>query len=365
MRTPALLLILAVLPACSAPQTATWPTGWSYGWEGFNHRLSYAGYALTDTEASVAIVGGTSTTGIRPPLDDSCDPDTCKEYRAVDHANVQVDWARVTTRKATFGRATAQLVADAAGDSQTLTVPFDRHARGQVTAWITGFTIDTDHALSGGPACYDPASGWNPTHMAIQLDNAALASDGQSATVDVSAIFEAGKTLEDARQCIDAVNDQALVPISVDVLVVAGNFEVATYPVSDSMSYTYGCTGIPCTEPDPQPDPDLSQRPLVLDPAGAAAGWSAFDFRFHVDDPDDRGAYLRTFQVGFDASAGWASGHATNYSRVTQLSGFDYAFTGQIDAVDLGVDVEYGSVSDRIDVKLDDAGHPVFSTLPL
>lgn len=367
MRPLACLLLLALLPGCNKPIQATWPIGWSFGWASFNHRVSYIGYALSETAASTSIVGGTSTTNIDPPLPDGCDANTCQELPFTDKANVEVDWARVVSRKAAFGRATGQVVADAAGETQTVTVPLDRSARsGTVTAWITGFTVDTDHALSGGSACYDPASGWLPRHLAIGLANPTLSSDRQSATVDVSATFEAGYTLEDNRQCIDAVVPEALVPVSVDVLVVAGPFDPQRIQVADSMSYTYGnCTGAPCMDPDPQPDPDLSTRPLQIDPPGAAAGWTSFDFEFMTSFANDRGAYLRTWQVAFDPDAGWASGHATNYSPPTQLSGFDYNFTGEIDSVLLDSDVQRGSVSQQIPVKLDDNGRPVFSTLPL
>jgi hypothetical protein len=104
---------------------------------------------------------------------------------------------------------------------------------------------------------------------------------------------------------------------------------------------------------------------LDLDLESAAAGWSAFDFRFHPNDAEDRGAYLRTLSFAIDASAGEAAGTATNYSPVSQLSGFEYAFTGTIRSVALEEAPERGRVQEEIPAEVDAEGDPSPQRLPL
>jgi hypothetical protein len=94
-------------------------------------------------------------------------------------------------------------------------------------------------------------------------------------------------------------------------------------------------------------------------------GWSQFDFRFHVDDPDDRGAYLRTVSVDADLATTTASGHATNYSPGSQLSGFDYAFSGTVRGMEVDGEVERGLVVETVPVDLREDGTPEIHQLPL
>ncbi len=367
MRWILLCSSIVLAAGCSAPAEATWPTGFGYGWSGFNHRLSFAHFGLDGDEAVVGVVGGTSTTGVEPVLPDGCDADTCDEFPVRDQAEVHVAWARVASKRVGFGRGVAAIVADADGETTRLVVPLERRARGEASAWITGLTVDTDHAPEGGEACYDPALGWHVRRLGVALEDVTLAADGRSVEVSVRASFEAGNSLESERECVDAIVPEARVPIAVEVLVIAGDLARHEDEVAHGASYASGCEGSTgfCLNPDPQPDPDLADRPL--DPAlrGLAAGWSAFAFTFHDDDPDGRGAYLRTLSLGLDTEAGWASGHATNYSPFTQLSGFDYAFAGTVVGVALDDAPRTGEARDTIPAELDAQGRPTLFRLPL
>jgi len=340
--------------------------GFGFGWELFNHRVSYLAFEVTEDVARVSVVGGTSTTGIDPVLPEECDPDTCGELPFTDRAGVRVRWGRTSTRGVQFARGTASVIATAEGATAPLEIPLDHKGRGEAIAVVAGFTLDTDHPLSGGDACYDPAYGWHPRRIAVELGEPELSDDRRSVSVDVTGWFVAGYSLEDERQCVDEVAEQARVPIDVAVLAVVGDRPVGTADVAHEESYTYGCTSFPCLSPDPQPDPDLSARPLDLsDLEEPAVGWSKFDFRFHVDDPDDRGAYLRTLSVDADLAGGTASGHATNYSPGTQLSGFDYAFSGTVRGMEVGGELERGVVEETVTVDLEEDGTPVIHDLPL
>ncbi|MBW1878773.1 MAG: hypothetical protein JRJ84_10465 [Deltaproteobacteria bacterium] len=340
--------------------------GFGFEWAFFNHRVSHLTFGVEGDAARVSVVGGTSTTGIDPVLPEQCDPDTCGELPFTDSAVVEVRWGRATSRKVHFARATATVVATAEGSTEALEVPLDRKGKGELIAVIAGFTLDTDYPLSGGEACYDPAYGWHPRRIAIELGEPELSSDGRSAVLDVTGWFTAGNSLEDERQCVDEVAAEAQVPIDVDVLVVVGNGSIGTAQASHEETYSYGCTSFPCLSPDPQPDPDLSVRPLDLFELEAPlVGWSRFDFQFHTDDPGDRGAYLRTVSVDADLAGGTASGHATNYSPATQLSGFDYLFSGTVRAMDVDGELERGVVEDTVTVDLKEDGTPVIHELPL
>ena len=89
------------------------------------------------------------------------------------------------------------------------------------------------------------------------------------------------------------------------------------------------------------------------------------DFQFHVDDAEDRGAYLRTIEYLADPVGGTAWGHATNYSPGTQLSGFDYAFSGTVVGVGFDGEVERGTASGTIEELVDEEGVALPIVLPL
>lgn len=341
--------------------------GWSFDWVRFNHRVSYLEYGLDADAARVSVIGGTSTTAQSPELDAQCDPDTCDEFPFVDDAEITVRWASATTRDAVFGTGTAVLDdVGPDGVTQSIDVPLPRKVRGQPVAIINGYVLDTNNPLSGGEACYRPEYGWHPHVVSVSLEPT-LSDDGKSVAVDVTAVFDAGNSLEDSRQCIDEVSDEARVAMSVDVLVIAGKAPVESHQVAYDMAYEFGCAPgqFPCTNPAEQPDPDPSDRGLPITFDDPLLGWSSWAFEFHVDDPDDRGAYIRSWVVDASAADGIATGHATNYSPNTQLSGFDYAFTGTVVGVDLGAEVERGVIADEISVELDEQDRPVVYSLPL
>lgn len=369
---PLFLLGLTSLGACGDKElddtgldgalvTAVWLEEASYEWEYFNHRVSHLTFLAQEGGVSVAVVGGTSTTGVNPELPEGCDPDTCEEFPFKDSALVDLRWARLETEEAAVGTGSIEILADAAGYTDTLELVLEGSAGGgsNTAAVLQGFTLDTDHPLSGGEACYDPALGWHLQTLSIELGEPEL-SDAGTLLVDVSVAVSAGASVEEVRECVDAVTDQAQIPVTVHVLGLATAADVESETVEHGMVYEYEDEEGELAE---QPDPDLGDRPLGLDQA--LVGWSALSFAFHVDDPDDRGAYIRRLSVAHDVEDGWASGHANNYSPPTQLSGFDYAFEGRLTGVDLGGTVERGDFSDTLPAELDEQGDPVVTIAPL
>lgn len=347
-----------LLLACGAPAETTVLEGFTFEWDLFNHRTSHLAAAVDGDVARVAVIGGTSTTGVPAELADGCDPDTCQEFPFLDEARVDLRWATVRSRRlAVAAPVEVALEAGPEPTSATFEVVFDERVRGDVIAVLSGVVIDSDVPIDD--SCYDPAFGWLPRRVAIGLSDAALADDGRSATVTATAAFEAGVTLEDERACLDAVVDRARIAVTLRVTALAGG-EARRQDVAHGMVYSYGDG--PGT-PDAQPDPDPADRPLTI--AGDVYGWSALDWSFHGDDADGRGAYLRRLSFVADAEAGVASGHATNYSPGTQLSGFDYTFAGTVRAIDVGGEVTRGAVTDTLPAELDDAGEPVTHELPL
>lgn len=348
------VLALLLLTGCRGKETITWLEGAGYGWVLFNHRLSYYETRLDSEGAQVAVIGGTSTTAVARPLPKGCDQGVCNEFPVFDDADVRVSWGRSDTRRATAAVGSAELIVDAAGAEGTLEVELP-HSAGDATAIIQGFVVDTDQPLTGGDACYLPGNGWMPTHLGIALSEVSL--DGTSARVDVAASFEAGETLEKVRECIDDVNEQAAVRMVVDVLVVGTDREITADTITISESYDYGSKSDPVEQPIPE------GQQLSFDPTEQLVGWSALDWRFHVDDPEARGAYLRTLDFVIDGNE--AAGTATNYSPGTQLSGFDYAFEGTVQGVDLGQEVDRGHLVDVLPAEVDDDYEAIVHQLKL
>jgi hypothetical protein len=141
------------------------------------------------------------------------------------------------------------------------------------------------------------------------------------------------------------VHTEAQVELVAHVQVIVGG-EATSTPVDEAATYTYGTK----SKPDAQDPP----TPTTTTAPGDAAitAWSALDWRFHVGDPDDRGAYLRTLRFVTDATAGTATGDATNYSPGTQLSGFDFTFSGTVRTVPTGGTVTRGTITDTIPATL-------------
>lgn len=321
------LLWLGLVAGCSEPASFELASGFGYRWVGFNHRLAHASFGVGEG-AQVAVIGGASTTGVVPDLGDGCEAATCKEFPFLDDADVFVEADAVTARGVVAGHATVDLEAGADGATGEVTIPFDRVPDGGVEAWIAGFSLDTRHGVSGEESCYDPAFGWMPTEIGVTVGAPVVGDAG--ITVPVSVSFGAGESLEEVRACIDAVNDRAVVDFVVEVGAAAGQFTSTRTAVAHGLTYDYGAGPM---SPAPQPAPDPASRPLDV-AEGAALGWSAIHYAFHVDDPENRGAYLRSWSFSATAAGGGsASGHADNYSPATQISGFDYAFAGEVVAL--------------------------------
>ena len=350
-------LLLALL-ACREKEEILWLEGSRFGWEYFNHRLAHWETRLGPDGVDVAVVGGTSTTGRETVLPEGCAPETCEEFPTTDNANVLVRWARAETASWRAVRATTTIVAGPDGATSSVKVQLPKKGR-SVFAVIEGFSIDGGEPLTGGEACYAPENGWMPTVLAIGVGGLELSDDGMEATAEVSAFATAGKTLEDVRQCVDDVVEQAQFRFDVDVLFVEGTANATLATIEQSAVYEYEVG----TVPDPQEDPPPID--LQEDLSRSFAGWSRIDWNFDVLDPDLRGAYLRTLGFEVVASDGTATGIATNYSPITQLSGFDYTFKGELLIVDLGTDVTRGTVEETIPAALDADGVPVVTTFPL
>ncbi len=342
------LCSLAISLGCHDPTEAIWLEGAGYRWELFNHRVSHVELAVDDDGARASIVGGTSTTGEPADLPDECDGDTCSEFPFLDTAPIQIHWVRVSTAKAAFGTGQASLLATADGDTVTVTIDLPREVRGDAHAVISGFSIDTDHELSGGENCYNPRFGWHPRRIALEI--LSVTQDGTQLSVEVAAVFEAGNSLEHNRVCVDDVVDQAQVPVLVDLVAMLGPMEAEAFEVSHGKNYGLD---------DDQPDPDLAARAVPVPLEDAAFGWRALDYRFHVGDAEGRGAYLRSLSFVADAAGQTASGHATNYSPGTQLSGFDYEFAGVVQAFSFDGEITRGVVEETVEVELAEDGTPV------
>jgi hypothetical protein len=354
MRT--LLPLLPVLLLGCAPESEIrWLRGFGFGWTGFNHRVSYLHWDLADDGLDMAIIGGASSTAYVPDLPDGCDEDLCSELPFEDTSTVDFSWGMTTTRMA-VGVAEATVLATPSGGQTSLEIPLNAKGKGQAAVMLQALIVDTDHELADGPDCFIPMLGWHPRRLALALVDPQLSDDGQSITVTLEGSFESGLSFEEYRACQDEVIDEAQVPITARVLAIASD-EGEHHTVSHGQYYAFSGNQF---DPEDQPDPDPGERPLPLSWDQAIAGWSALDFRFHEDDPDLRGAYLRTLSVGLDEEQGWASGHATNFSPGTQLSDFEYSFEGEVTAVPADGELELGSASfDELEAELDDDARPV------
>lgn len=347
MKTRVLPLLVLACAGCGKNTTSfVFLEGASYRWVLANHRLSHVELGADEDGAFAAIVGGTSTTNVDAELPPTCDPDTCEELPFWDEAEVRVDWGRVDAPEAFFAHQVVELTADADGETAEAKVTIDRSEGEPISATIRSIRVSTDHPLDGDEACYNPQFGWLPTRLAVEVGQSK--SNGDLISVPVTATFTAGNTLESIRQCIDEVIDRARVSVEVDLLVVAGGSKVETAEVSGAATFAYGDGPLNPAEqvPPPPQDIDLGLKDPVV-------GWSRLDWSFHIDDPDGRGAYLRSldWSVGDDG----AFGGATNYSPITQLSGFDYAFSGKVVGHEVGGTVTRGSIEATIPVELNGA----------
>jgi hypothetical protein len=217
-------------------------------------------------------------------------------------------------------------------------IPLSRTAKGTPSVVLTSLSIDTDEGLSGGVSCYDPFNGWHPKQMNLALGEPTLAETRDRVTIPLTGVFEAGESLEDIRECVDAVNDQARVHVTAGLLAVVTPGDVLSQSVEQTMTYSYGSK----FDPDPQDDPDWSQRSLELPSEDHLIGWTSMSYTFHQEDPEGRGAYIRSLEFGIDVAGNRLFGHATNYSPGTQITGFDYRFEGTVVAVPISGEVSTG-----------------------
>lgn len=356
MRPLPLLLPLLASGCFQADAEISWLERFGFSWTGFNHRVSYLHWDLAHDGLDMAIIGGASSTNYVPELPDGCDPEACDELPFDDTSAVNFGWGSTTTAMA-VGSLDATVVATPAGAEEILEIPLNRKGKGEVVVILQALTIDTDHTLSGGDSCYIPSLGWHPRRVAVALADATLSDDGQSVQVSLQGAFEAGLSFEDYRACQDEVIDQLQVPISVRALAIASPDGADRVQVDHGLYYEFSGNQF---DPEEQPDPELADRTITLSWDETIAGWSALDLRFHEEDEDLRGAYLRSMSLDLGVEEGWASGHANNYSPGTQLSDFSYAFTGEVSAVPADAEITRGQASfDELEAELDDDARPV------
>ncbi|MEO0606389.1 MAG: hypothetical protein AAF211_33485 [Myxococcota bacterium] len=305
------MLWMWMLAGCTSLETqeALFVQGAYFDWVGFNHRVSALRFGFADDEAELAIIGGTSTTGTPADLDDGCDPATCDEFPFDDDAEVRLGWAQLTTDTVALGTGTVTLEVPRGGASGSVDIELPAAPSGELTALLRGYTLDTDVPYTGEPGCYRPEYGWHPQNFRLAIDDVTRA--GRTATVTVSAQFDPGPSFEEERLCIDEVFERAVIAMSVDVLVLAGADGVTDETVTASAEYSYGNGPF-------QPDPQEEVAPTPIAAGAPVIGWSSVDFAFDSG-ADGRGTYLRSF--GFEITEAGATGIATNFSPVTQLTG--------------------------------------------
>ncbi|MFH1463104.1 MAG: hypothetical protein ABIO70_01835 [Pseudomonadota bacterium] len=354
---PLLLLPPLLALGCSEDPSIWWLRGFGFGWTSANHRLAFMDFGVGEGGLDYSVIGGASSTGWAPDLPEGCEEDACREFRFEDSTLVDIAWGHVAASSLAAGTLTAEVLATPAGGTVSLEIPLHERGRDNAVVLLQGLTVDTDHPAGDGDTCFDPALGWHPRRIGVALENPTLSNDGHSVLVDLTATFEAGLSLEEYRACQDMLVGEEQVPVTVRALALASAEALASASLDQSMVYAWN--GNPYV-PDEQPPPSMSDRPLELAWDPVIAGWSAVDFAFMQEDEEGRGAYLRTLSVGLSEADGWASGHATNYSPGTQLSGFDYHFQGEVWTLETGDEVELGSASfEEVPAELDDAQRPV------
>lgn len=348
-----------MLPGCGGKlpeQQGAVLEGFRFGWELFNHRLSTLHVVAGMEATEVAVVGGTSTTSEVPDLDETCDPDACDEFPFYDNALVDVWWSTLRTEEVALlpmkvslevGRAGAQAVATGTLPKEAAKKKWTRHGGAAI---LTGLSLQTDHPLEGEPSCYQPRYGWHPQRLAVSLGE--LTIDGDSVSVPVDAAFAAGKCFEQARTCVDEVNQRAMVALDVHLLAVVGTDAVETTKLQTEAAYPF--------DPGPELQEEIAPTAISFGIEEPLVGFGSLDFRFDPDRDDDRGAYLRT--LGFWAGPTEANAVATNASA-TMLYDFTYRFEGEVRAIDAGGTIERGKSSGSFPASLGADGKPVMNTL--
>lgn len=344
------------------PQAGVVLEGFRFGWQSFNHRLSYLEVEVGADQDRVGVIGGTSTTNqYLDPLADGCDPASCKEFPAPDTADVEVHWASLSSTRTALASAQVALEVGRDGATGEVRAALPEHAPEVGTAVLSGFALSTWHELSGGAACYRPEYGWHPRRIQIAIGDVTI--DGDSISAPIHATFSAGNTFDPDRVCIDEVNEQAIVDLEVAVTFLAGDGEVVDRDLVQGAQFPFSGDNL---HPEEQVDPS----PIALDFgfAPTAIGFAAVDFTFDPENTEDRGAYLRT--LSFTAAPKSspqpiveANATATNYSPITQLTDFGYRFDGVVRAVDFELSAQRGTTTASLPAKLDADGNAVVSEL--
>lgn len=342
------------LAGCAAPgEPVAWLDGFDFGWVDFNHRLTALHITPEADFARVAVIGGTSTTGVVFDDDGTCIGPGCGELPLTDEADVEVRWSVGTpVDKVATGVGTIEVLAVPESSSARLIIDLPRRAKGTAVAFLGGLRLDgaTD-GDTANPSCYDPRHGWLPRRVAVELGEPVLADDGRSVTIEVGASFAAGVTGEDLRVCLDAAAPYAAMRAAIDVVVLVGEGETTTHAVTTGGSFPRDPQG---TQPIP-----LDQTGYVPSWDGAPVGWRKVDWRFHASDPDQRGTYLRTLDLDVSPDEALLYGWATSTS-LTMTSGFEVAFEGEVVEADFGVDVVHRRADgDALPAEIDDEGTPI------
>jgi hypothetical protein len=348
------LLLLAGCPSPGEEVEVTYLNGFHFEWDLFNHRLSHMTVVPDGDEVALAVVGGASTTSRLPDLAEGCERATCAEFPFSDDVDVEASWTRVrTTRPA--GSATAEVLASSSGETAQVTVDLSEGDAGEVFALIAGLSIDTDHPHDGVPGCYLPSLGWHPKAIEVEVTDVEVNPAGDRADVTVSARFVAGNSMEDERECIDAVNEGARVPFAVSVVVLSAEEGVKQHTFERSEAWELGEPLAPTEQIPGQPED------VGIPEAHNVVGWRSLKWAYNLDDTDERGAYIRS--LGFHAdSTGSSTGYATNYSPGTQLTGFSYAFEGVVSSGQVEGETRSFSMAERLVVEVDESYVPVVVT---
>lgn len=349
-----LALVVVGVAGCGGgldPQSGATLDAFSYGWALFNHRLSHLEVEPAGDLVRVAVIGGTSTTSEVPEIADECEAG-CSEFPFEDRSLVDLRWSVLQSDRTALVPFAAELEVGADGGATTVTVDLPAGARGATTALLTGLSLDTDHELATGPACYDPRYGWHVRRLGLALGAPTI--DGATATVPVSGTFAAGNSNDPERTCIDEVNEQAVVSLRVAGLLLVGkDLEVEEADVSSSATFPFSGDLL---NPEEQVPPEPEQVAVGIDPV--AAGLASIDWSFYPDEADEQGAYLRTLSWTVSPD-GLVGASATNWSPGTQLEDFSYevAMTARFVAFDGSVSPKQASAELR--TLLEPDGKPV------
>jgi hypothetical protein len=357
----ALLVAGSILAGCNREATtASWLTGFDWRWQNSNHRLSSMVVEPVGADIDVAVVGGASTTGVVFNDNGCINAGTCWELPVADAANLSAQWSEVTTSDAVVINARVPLIVALGGAEQTIAVPLPRRfpANTPVTAFLSGLALATgDVVPDPAVSCYDPRHGWLLRELGAGVISAALTGDRRAVDVRVSGAFQAGASLEEERRCLDAAVAGAGIGLDLSVVVVVGGDEG---PVTDVAQAAI----VPFDPEAPEAFVDDDWTPWTIS-AGQIGGWTEVYWRFHYDDVDYRGAYLRGLTLAADADAGRAIGWATHDApSVVLKSGFSFLFSGRLQTwtVDQAPAAHSASIAE-MPALVDEAGVAVRTTL--